>query len=271
MSIGSEGNFQRTFLSASLYRLVRLAKEFLIVCSCSCSFFSFSSFSFCSFLSCSLFFSSLSSFSFCSFLSLSLSSFCSFLSSSLFLSSLSSLSFCSFLSLSLSSFCSSLSLSLSSLSLSLSYFCSSYLRISNSRRRFCSSKSDSIRDAGLALNSSPSFPISKAHSSINLSLSQVITSSSSLPALIRYTLRRSDDLLRMLACISTVNASMFINSQSTVVNKEINTTQQTRYTKGKFRYAVAQKVQSPSTRKATQAHANLAPRSLQWINLQRNN
>src|ERR1043165_4061209 len=36
-------------------------------------------------------------------------------------------------------------------------------------------------------------------------------------------------------------------------------------------YAVAQKVQSPSTRKATQAHASLAPRSLQWINLQRNN
>src|ERR1043165_6941978 len=55
MSIGSEGNFQRTFLSASLYRLVRLAKEFLIVCSCSCSFFSFSSFSFFSFLFPSLF------------------------------------------------------------------------------------------------------------------------------------------------------------------------------------------------------------------------
>src|ERR1043165_3321427 len=216
MSIGSEGNFQRTFLSASLYRLVRLAKEFLIVCSCSCSFFSFSSFSFCSLFSCSLFFSSLSSFSFCSFLSLSLSSFCSFLSSSLFLSSLSSLSFCSFLSLSLSSF-------------------------------------------------SSSFPISKAHSSINLSLSQVITSSSSLPALIRYILRRSDDLLRIFACISTVNASIFTNSQSTVANKEKKTTQQTRYTKGKFHYAVAQKIQSPSTRKATQAHANLAPRSLQWI------
>src|ERR1043165_300699 len=86
-----------------------------------------------------------------------------------------------------------------------------------------------------------SFPISKAHSSINLSLSQVITSSSSLPALIRYILRRSDDLLRIFACISTVNASMFTNSQSTVVHKEINTTQQICYTKGKFRYAVAQK------------------------------
>src|ERR1043165_4016857 len=116
-----------------------------------------------------------------------------------------------------------------------------------------------------------SFPISKAHSSINLSLSHVITSSSSLPALIRYPLRRSDDLLRIFACISTVNASIFTNSQSTVVHKEINTTQQVRYTKGKFHYAVAQKVQSPRTRKATQAHARLAPRSLQWINLQRNN
>src|ERR1043165_5217739 len=115
ISIGSEGNFQRTFLSASLYRLVRLAKEFLIVCSCSCSFFTFSSFSFCSFLSLSLssfcfFFSfslllsSFSSLSFCSFFSSSLLlssfsslSFCSFFSSSLLLSSLSSFSFCSFL------------------------------------------------------------------------------------------------------------------------------------------------------------------------------
>src|SRR5205809_5688969 len=68
-----------------------------------------------------------------------------------------------------------------------------------------------------------SFPISKAHSSINVSLSQVITSSSSLPAFIRYTLRRSDDLLRIFACISADNASIFTNSQSTVVKKEPDT------------------------------------------------
>ena len=60
----------------------------------------------------------------------------------------------------------------------------------------------------------------------------------------------------MLACIFVDNASIFTSSQSTTVNKETDTMQQARYTKGKFHTNQGSTLAKYA--KATQAHASLA-------------